>query len=185
MFIRSNTHRVLSYIFAFVALGLLLGYGNAFAATPVGTVTEIPGMKGKVTINDRGIAKIHTYAFSPLNSTTHIIETADGLVVVDAQMTLPDTNEAIAYVRSLNKPIRRLIVSHSHPDHWLGLGEWADAPSAAIADVKTYINGEKGAALYQGFKEGIPPYRKLGPALSDKQGRIANELPEREKLIGL
>jgi glyoxylase-like metal-dependent hydrolase (beta-lactamase superfamily II) len=144
MFIRSNTHRMLSYIFAFVALGLLLGYGNAFAATPVGTITEIPGMKGKVTINDRGKAKIHTYAFSPLNSTTHIIETADGLVVVDAQMTLSDTNEAIAYVRSLTKPIRRLIVSHSHPDHWLGLGEWGDAPSAAIADVKTYINGEKG-----------------------------------------
>jgi glyoxylase-like metal-dependent hydrolase (beta-lactamase superfamily II) len=185
MFIRSNTHRALSYIFAFVALGLLLGYDNAFAATSVGTVTEIPGMKGKVTINDRGKAKIHTYAFSPLNSTTHIIETADGLVVVDAQMTLSDTNEAIAYVRSLNKPIRRLIVSHSHPDHWLGLGEWGDAPSAAIADVKTYLNGEKGAALYQGFKEGIPPYRKLGAALSDKQGSIANELPESEKLIGL
>ena len=91
MFIRSNTHRALSYIFAFVALGLLLGYDNAFAATSVGTVTEIPGMKGKVTINDRGKAKIHTYAFSPLNSTTHIIETADGLVVVDAQMTLSDT----------------------------------------------------------------------------------------------
>src|SRR5205085_10001508 len=122
--------------------------------------------KGKVTINERGGAKIHTYAFSPTNVTTHIIETADGLVVIDAQMTIPDTREAIAYTRSLGKPIRRLIISHGHPDHGLGLGEWGDVPTASIADVKDFINGEKGTAIYRGFKEGIPPYRALGSQLS-------------------
>jgi glyoxylase-like metal-dependent hydrolase (beta-lactamase superfamily II) len=167
------------------ALGILLGSASASAAPPLGTTVETPGMKGKVTINERGGAKIHTYAFSPTNVTTHIIETADGLVVIDAQMTIPDTREAIAYTRSLGKPIRRLIISHGHPDHWLGLGEWSDVPAASIADVKDFVNGEKGTAIYRGFKEGIPPYRALGPQLSDKRGTISETLPARERIIGL
>jgi hypothetical protein len=169
---------------AIICFVQLFGSG-AFAAPPLGTSIEIPGMKGKITINDRGKAKIHTYAFEPGASTTHIIETGEGLVVIDAQMTLPEAKEAVAYVRSLNKPIRRLIISHAHPDHWLGLGEWGDAASASIADVKDFINGEKGALLYRGFKEGIPPYRALGPQLSDKKGAIASELRDRENIIGL
>ncbi len=167
-------------------MGFVLLFGSgAFAAPPLGTSIEIPGMKGKITINDRGKAKIHTYAFEPGASTTHIIEIGEGLVVIDAQMTLPEAREAVAYVRSLNKPIRRLIISHAHPDHWLGLGEWGDVPSASIADVKDFINGEKGTLLYRGFKEGIPPYRALGPQLSDKKGTIASELRDRENIIGL
>jgi glyoxylase-like metal-dependent hydrolase (beta-lactamase superfamily II) len=173
------------YNLGVLVFGLCLWVGGAFAAEPLGTLVEIPGIKGKVIINERGKARIHTYAFSPGNSTTQIIETDEGLVVIDAQMTLSDTKEAIAYVRSLNKPIRRLIISHAHPDHWLGLGEWGDVPSAAIAEVKNYINGEQGAHLYQGFKEGIPPYRALGPQLSPIKGTIASELPASEKIIGL
>jgi glyoxylase-like metal-dependent hydrolase (beta-lactamase superfamily II) len=167
---------------ACVLLGLTFA-AAALAAPPLGT--EAPGHNGKVVINDRGVAKVHTFAFSPGSSTTHIIETADGLVVIDAQMTIPDAREAVAYVRSLNKPIRRLIVSHAHPDHWLGLAEWGEVPSFSIADVRTFINGEDGTQLYRGFKEGIPPYRKLGDALSARKGTIASELPAREKIIGL
>jgi len=171
--------------FAILAFGLLLGCGGAFAGAPLGISVEIPGMKGKVTINDRGNARIHTYAFSPGSSTTHIIETGEGLVVIDSQMMVPDAREAAAYARSLNKPIRRLIISHAHPDHWLGLGEWGDVPTASIVDIKDFIDGEQGAALYRGFREGIPPYRALCPALSDKKGTIANVLPASEKIIGL
>jgi hypothetical protein len=57
MFIRSNFHRVLSYIFAVVALSLLLGYGNAFAATPVGTVTENP-LLSYASARGRGIFRM-------------------------------------------------------------------------------------------------------------------------------
>jgi glyoxylase-like metal-dependent hydrolase (beta-lactamase superfamily II) len=185
MFGRDDAHQNLLHASGALALGLLLGCGGAFAAPPLGTSVEIPGMKGKVTINDRGRAKIHTYAFSPTSSTTHIVETGEGLVVIDAQMTIPDARDAVAYARSLNKPIRRLIISHAHPDHWLGLGEWGDLPTASIADVRDFINGDKGASLYRGFKEGIPPYRALGPQLSDKRGMIADELSNSERIIGL
>jgi glyoxylase-like metal-dependent hydrolase (beta-lactamase superfamily II) len=171
---------------ALIALCLgVVSTASCFAAPQLGTLIDISAMKGKVILNDRGAAKIHTYASAPGASTTHVIETSDGLVVIDAQMTVPDAREAIAYVRSLNKPIRRLIISHAHPDHWLGLGEWGDVPSASIAEVQNYINGAQGSHLYQGFKEGIPPYRALGPLLSEKQGKIISALPAREKLIGL
>jgi glyoxylase-like metal-dependent hydrolase (beta-lactamase superfamily II) len=177
-----RARRNLSRASGALCFGLLLASAT-LAAPPLGTQTEIPGMKGKVTINDRGKAKIHTYAFEPGASTTHIIETGEGLVVIDAQMTLPEAKEAVAYVRSLNKPIRRLIISHAHPDHWLGLGEWGETPTSSIADVRDFINGEKGALLYQGFKEGIPPYRAI--QLSDKKGTIAGVLRDSEKIIGL
>jgi glyoxylase-like metal-dependent hydrolase (beta-lactamase superfamily II) len=180
-----SANRIVCHAPGILALGLVLGGSDGFAAPTQGTIVEVPGVKGKVTVNDRGRAKIHTYAFSPGSWTTHIIETAEGLVVIDAQMTIPDARDAAAYVRSLNKPIRRFIISHGHPDHWLGLGEWGDMPTASIADVKDFINGEKGAALYRGFKEGIPPYRKLGPLLSENRGIIKSELPGTEKIIGL
>ena len=162
----------------------MVSTASGFAAPQLGTPIDIPGMKGKVIVNDRGAAKIHAYAPSPGASTTHVIETNDGLVVIDAQMTVPDAREAIAYVRSLNKPIRRLIVSHAHPDHWLGLGEWGDVPSASIAEVQNYINGPQGSHLYRA-PGGKQPYRALGPQLSEKQGRIISVLPASEKLIGL
>jgi glyoxylase-like metal-dependent hydrolase (beta-lactamase superfamily II) len=165
-----------------VAGALALGCSLALAAPQIGTSS----MGGKLILNDRGKAKIHTFAPSPLAATTHIIETAEGLVVIDAQQFVSGAKEAIAYVRSLNKPVRRLIISHGHPDHWLGLGEWGDVPASSIPEIRNFVNGEEGAFIYRVRKEGIPPYRALGGELSDRKGTIANELREgTEKIIGL
>ena len=148
---------------------------GAVAAPPIGVPAA--GMQGKVVINDRGKAKIHTYAPAPMAATTHIIETDDGLVVIDAQQFVSGAKEAIAYVRSLNKPVRRLIISHGHPDHWLGLGEW-EVPASSLPEIKAFINGEEGGFIYRARREGIPPYPPLGPQLSERRGVIANELHE-------
>jgi glyoxylase-like metal-dependent hydrolase (beta-lactamase superfamily II) len=164
-----------------VAGATVLGCSLALAAPPLGTT----GMEGKLFINERGPAKIHTLMVAPLASTVHIVETAEGLVVVDAQQFVPGAKEVIAYVRSLNKPVRRLIISHAHPDHWLGLGEW-DIPASSLPEIKNAVNGEEGAFIYRVRKEGIPPYRALGALLSERKGTIENELREgTEKIIGL
>src|ERR1700704_597487 len=161
---------------------LALGCSLALAASPIGTAS----MGGKLILNDRGRAKIHTFAPTPLAATTHIIETAEGLVVIDAQQLVSGAKEVIAYVRSLKKPVRRLIISHGHPDHWLGLGEWGDVPASSIPEVRNFVNGEDGSFIYRARKDGIPPYRALGAELSDRKGTIANELREgTEKIIGL
>jgi len=161
---------------------LALGCALALPAPPIGS----PSMQGKIVINQRGNAKIHTYAPGPMAATTHIIETDEGLVVIDAQQFVDGAKEAIAYVRSLDRPVQRLVISHGHPDHWLGLGEWGEVPASSLPEIKNYINGEEGAFIYRARKEGIPPYQPLGPQLSGKRGTIANELREgSEKIIGL
>jgi glyoxylase-like metal-dependent hydrolase (beta-lactamase superfamily II) len=176
---RASSRRFLMLLMA--VFTCVLGFWSSFAAEPVGT----PGMGGKLMINERGKAKIHTIMVSPLASTVHIIETPEGLVIIDAQQFVPGAKEVIAYVRALNKPVQRLIVSHAHPDHWIGLGEW-DIPAWSLPEIKNAINGEEGAFIYKVRREGIPPYRALGPLLSERKGTIANELHEgREKLIGL
>jgi glyoxylase-like metal-dependent hydrolase (beta-lactamase superfamily II) len=169
-------------ILLLAAGALALGCSLALAAPPIGTAS----MGGKLILNDRGRAKIHTFAPTPLAATSHIIETAEGLVVIDAQQFVSGAKEVIAYVRSLNKPVRRLIISHGHPDHWLGLGEWGDVPASSIPEVRNFVNGEDGSFIYRARKDGIPPYRALGAELSDRKGTIANELREgTEKIIGL
>lgn len=166
-----------------LAFALVFGFG-AVAAPPIGMPVAV--MQGKVVIIDRGKARIHTYAPTPMAATTHIIETAEGLVVIDAQQFVPGAKEVIAYVRSLNKPVRRLIISHGHPDHWLGLGEWGDVQASSLPEIKSFINGEDGAFIYRARREGIPPYLPLGADLSERKGVIANELHEGdEKIIGL
>jgi len=166
-----------------LALMLMLG-SAATAAPPIGT--PLPGMADKVVINERGKAKIHTFAPAPMAATTHIVETAEGLVVIDAQQFVSGAKEVIAYVRSLNKPVRRLIISHGHPDHWLGLGEWGEVPASSIPEIKTFINGEDGAFIYRARRDGIPPYPALGPEISARKGVIAGELRTgSEKIIGL
>ena len=79
-------------------------------------------MQGTVSLTDRGDVKIHTYTAPEdgLLVNTHLIELPSQLIAIDAQYGLPYAAEAVAYARSLGKPISRLYVSHEHPDHFFG-----------------------------------------------------------------
>jgi glyoxylase-like metal-dependent hydrolase (beta-lactamase superfamily II) len=112
----------------------LTGAGLAAATLtgwPVaGLIARAQGdMAGQVFSVKKGPVTLHTYV-APENSvlvTTHIIETAKSLVVVDAQFLQSFAKEARGYTDSLKKPIERLILSHAHPDHWLANSAWGDA----------------------------------------------------------
>ena len=90
-------------------------------------------MQGKVEVREISGIKVHTY-ISPEDSNlnaTHVIETAQKLVIIDAQFLVPYAMEFRKYVDSLNKEIDRVIISHGHPDHIWGL-------DAAFADTQVY-----------------------------------------------
>lgn len=59
---------------------------------------------------------------------SHIIETKNRLIVVDAQLLLPCAQFVRAYCDRLGKPIDRVIVTHLHPDHFMGLVAFDDLP---------------------------------------------------------
>ena len=73
-----------------------------------------------IQIDDK--VTIHHYETSfPILVNSYIIELPTKLVIFDAQYILPAANEFLLHARSLNKPIDRVIISHSHPDHYFGL----------------------------------------------------------------
>jgi len=82
---------------------------------------------GEITLTRSGETCIHTYTAPEegwcVNS--HIVETENMLVVVDAQYMLPFAHEVTAYATALGKPVERLYLTHFHPDHILGSSAFA------------------------------------------------------------
>lgn len=121
---------------------------------------------------------IHTFT-SPEESglvNTQIIETKNNLIIIDAQFLLPDASKAREYIDSLNKPIERLIISHSHPDHWFGSELFKDTKIYALKEVKDEIEqlGDTIISNYQFFNQSGPlvPVMKTVPTHVLEEGNL-------------
>lgn len=86
-----------------------------------------------IVIKDYQGVKIHTFVapYAYAANATHIIETANELVLIDTQFIAPLAHGFKAYADSLGKPINRIFISHGHPDHYFGL-------ALAFANEKAY-----------------------------------------------
>lgn len=51
-----------------------------------------------------------------------IVETSKSLVVIDTMMTISEAIGLRTYAKSLGKPIVAVLITHSHPDHYNGVG---------------------------------------------------------------
>lgn len=112
---------------------VILMVGSASAQTrPTGA---------EISIKDLGDIKIHSYAAPTeiFSITSYIIESENALVLIDAQMFTPLARDYRKYTDSLGKPINRLIVTHGHPDHYLGLIAFEDIPVYALKETITEI----------------------------------------------
>jgi glyoxylase-like metal-dependent hydrolase (beta-lactamase superfamily II) len=70
--------------------------------------------------NDIGTTfpQIHNFTSTPpapVNS--WIIESKNGVVIIDTQRTLHEASNALDKIKELDKPILGVIISHPHPDH--------------------------------------------------------------------
>ncbi|WP_010164845.1 MBL fold metallo-hydrolase [Sphingomonas sp. PAMC 26617] len=65
---------------------------------------------------------------------TYWIETpGGGLVVIDVQRDLVHAAQALAAVKALGKPVRAILITHAHPDHYAGIGQFKQAfPEAVV-----------------------------------------------------
>lgn len=116
---------------------------------------------------DLGSVKIHSY-LAPEDGdlvTSQVIETANRLVIVDAQLLLPYAREVRAYAEGLGKPIDRVILSHSHPDHFCGLEVFADLPVHSTAMTQWIMNS---------FGQGILDFKRQ--SMSDRASLLAEKL---------
>jgi glyoxylase-like metal-dependent hydrolase (beta-lactamase superfamily II) len=78
--------------------------------------------------------RIHTYtaAEAGLLVNSYLVEAADGVVLVDANLLQSDVDALAARITALRKPLLGVFVTHAHPDHFNGL------PTLAAADVPVY-----------------------------------------------
>jgi glyoxylase-like metal-dependent hydrolase (beta-lactamase superfamily II) len=121
-----------------------------------------------------GDVRIHSFISSftgdNIANATHIIESANKLVLVDGQFLAPYAAKFRQYADSLGKPIERLFLSHRHPDHWFGL-------SPAFSDVPIYALAETADFLKEHGADSIADHWKLG-SFAPEAPPIAQALPE-------
>ena len=80
--------------------------------------TNVSSSSSNITSTSITFPQIHNFTSTPpapVNS--WIIESRNGVVIIDAQRTLSEANNALDEVRRINKPILGVIITHPHPDH--------------------------------------------------------------------
>ena len=78
----------------------------------------------------------------------YLVEIASGLVAVDGLLTVSAAREMRAGLDRLGKPLRAVLITQSHPDHYAGLGEivaGADVPIFAPQGVIDTIRADDAA----------------------------------------
>ena len=94
-----------------------------------------------------------------------LVETASGVVAVDGLLQVSAAREMRAGIERLGKPLRAVLVTHSHPDHYAGLGEivaGADVPIYApqgVIDTITADDALKDQIIGPMFGEDWPANR--------------------------
>lgn len=95
--------------------------------------------------------RIHTYtaAESGIFANSYLLETADGVVLVDANLLVSDARALAARLTALRKPLLAAFVTHAHPDHFNGL------PYVVADDVPVHAT----AAVAEAIAEVAEPKR--------------------------
>lgn len=102
------------------ALLLFAAHATAIDITPVKVTSRVYYVQGKP-----GIASAENQGF---NSNAGFVITDAGVVVIDALGTVPLGDALLKAIRKVtDKPVRRVIVTHYHADHFYGLKPLKDA----------------------------------------------------------
>ncbi len=111
-------------------------------ATAVAQEGELP--PGTVHTFATGGVTFHTYV-SPAQAvhvTSHVVEFADQLLVVDGTMLPPTAQEVSALIASTGKSVGMAYISHEHPDHWGGASFVEGVTYSTLPQVREAIAAE-------------------------------------------
>jgi len=78
----------------------------------------------------------------------YLIETTDGVVVVDAMLRVSDADALRARIAALGKPLLGVLLTHGHPDHYNGAAivtAGRDVPVIATREVDRVIRADDAA----------------------------------------
>lgn len=133
--------------------------------------------KGCIYVQKLENIVIHTYV-SPEETfmvSSHIIETLQSLVIIDAQFMLEYAAEVKHYAQKLNKMVEMVIVTHAHPDHFLGLEVFSEYPLASVREVIDDIDESADAYISacQKFHANRTATQKIVPSICLSTGMQA------------
>jgi len=104
------------------------------------------------TANATFLPQIHNYTSpppGPVNS--WIIESKNGVVVIDTQRQLSEGKNVLEEVKKINKPILGVIIAHRHPDHINGaealLNGTANVPIYSTQSTFDIMKNDKGGLI--------------------------------------
>ena len=71
------------------------------------------------------VVQIHAHVSGEqgLFANAYLVETAHGVVVIDATLTRTESLALRARVEAMGKPLLAVLLTHAHPDHVAGLTE--------------------------------------------------------------
>lgn len=118
----------------------------AGCSTEQGKIMQARNSEVSRTGNKFEALTIRTYTSPPNDAVnTHWIETAEGIIVVDAQRLLSEARKSLAEIQKTGKPIIGIFVTHPHTDHYGGLSVFAAAvpPNTPVFAAATTIESMK------------------------------------------
>jgi glyoxylase-like metal-dependent hydrolase (beta-lactamase superfamily II) len=85
----------------------------------------------------------------------YLIETTNGVVVIDSALTVSESKALKAQLDSINKPLLAILLTHPHPDHVAGVtylvtsSSSADVPIISLESVERIMNATEEAKHIQ------------------------------------
>lgn len=133
----------------------------ALATPPAATVKVVPQKVGKHSWYVRGLAGMPSGANQGYTANAGFVVTPKGVVVFDALGTPPLGDALIRAIRSVTRqPIRRVIVSHYHSDHFYGLQRFKALGAEIWAHrlVRDYLAGDAPATRLEERRQSLWPW---------------------------
>ncbi len=98
---------------------------------------------------------VHTYRSGDngLFVNSYLVESEEGVVIVDAPLLLSDGRACRARLDALKKPVRAVLITHPHPDHYNTITQLiagsGDIPVVALRDVDRILREQNDAKRNQ------------------------------------
>ncbi len=89
-----------------------------------------PTLREKGT--DAAGVRVHRHVASAMPVNAYLVETPGGVVVVDSTLTVSDARALRQRVEDLGKPLRAVLITHAHPDHYGGSVELVGSDEVPI-----------------------------------------------------